>query len=391
MTGQIVSNGGPPTTATSLSQGKGSQYNGTKIPGAGMNDNYSLIRAPREGGHKRMLDVIFEKLRYTIESEWTEGQLVATILETYEDVKVDPPRRLSEDDKKDDLLVEMWKEDVKQHISEMRALTRSKRRLYATVWKLLSKNMRNKVAARDAFEEKNAQADVVWLVNVIREIVSSFDRTIPQALSKLECMAKILNFQQTEKMENADYVKGLIALVKVHEQYDGPFGVSTKHMREMDDRVDNLTDDQGNPLGNVEKAKIKEKEIKEIREKAIAMQIIRGACKKRYSQLKMDLANDYGLKIDKYPDTVEEATSALNVHEGNLPNRQRKGRNQNGFSFAQDGNEKSVVPGKNGKVVEHILCHNCKSKGHYANQCPSLGDNPDSHDSTGDGTDAQQP
>jgi hypothetical protein len=31
---------------------------------------------------------------YTIESEWTEGQLVATILETYEDVKMDPPRRL---------------------------------------------------------------------------------------------------------------------------------------------------------------------------------------------------------------------------------------------------------------------------------------------------------
>jgi hypothetical protein len=55
---------------------------GTARTSTGSLDNYTLIRAPKEGGHKRMLDVVFEKLRYTIESEWTEGQAVATILET---------------------------------------------------------------------------------------------------------------------------------------------------------------------------------------------------------------------------------------------------------------------------------------------------------------------
>jgi hypothetical protein len=88
-------------------------------------------------------------------------------------VKLDPPRRLTPEEKEDDLLVEMWKEDVKQHISETRALSRAKRRLYATVWKLLSNTMRNKVSGRDEFEEKNTASDVLWLVKVVREIVSS--------------------------------------------------------------------------------------------------------------------------------------------------------------------------------------------------------------------------
>jgi hypothetical protein len=335
-----------------------------------------------------MLDVVFEKLRYMIESEWTEGQAVATILETYEDVKMDPPRRLTPEEKEDDLLVEMWKEDVKQHISETRALTRAKRRLYATVWKLLSKTMRNKVTGRDEFEEKNTSSDVLWLLRVVREIVSSFDHTVPKPLSKLESLAKILNFHQGEKLENADYVKGLIALIKVHEQYDGPFGFSTKDMTEMTERIGRLTDEDGNPLTEVEKSKVRAKEIKAIREKAIAMQIIRGACKKRYSQLKLNLSNDYSLKINKYPDTVEEATSALNVHENNLHGRLKKGRAQTGLTFVQDGNEK-LVAGKNGKVQEHIQCHRCKSKGHYANQCPVPSNESGSPNSQDGSTDVQ--
>jgi hypothetical protein len=177
-----------------------------------------------------MLDGVFEKLRFTIESEWTEGQAVATIFENYNNVKPDPPRRLTTEEKEDDVLIEMWKEDVKQHIYETRALSRAKRRLYATAWKLLSKAMRNKVAGRDKFEEKNTASHVVWLLKVVREIVSSFDHTVPKPLSKLESLAKtkILNFEQGEKMENADYVKGLIALIKVHEQYDGPLGSQPK-------------------------------------------------------------------------------------------------------------------------------------------------------------------
>jgi hypothetical protein len=183
-------------------------------------------------------------------------------------------------------------------------------------------------------------------------------------------------------------VKGPIALIKGHEQYDGPFGFSTKDMTEMNEQVERLKDDEGNPLTEIEKTKIKAKEIKIIREKAIAMQIIQGACKKRYSQLKLNLSNDYSLKTNKYPDTVEEATSALNVHESNLQARLKRGRPQSGLTFVQDGTKK-LVAGKNGKIQEHIQCHKCKFKGHYANQCPTPPDGSESQKSQNGETDVQ--
>mmetsp|Transcript_2846 Transcript_2846/g.5333 ORF Transcript_2846/g.5333 Transcript_2846/m.5333 type:complete len:134 (+) Transcript_2846:937-1338(+) len=118
---------------------------------------------------------------------------------------------------------------------------------------------------------------------------------------------------------------------------------------------------------------MRSREIKKLREKAIAMQIIRGSCRKRYSTLRKNLAVDFGLKIDKYPVTIDEAVNALNVQEANLPAHMRKGKTHTGFSFAQDGNEK-IVAGKNGKIFDRIQCHKCKAKGHYANQCPSDGE-----------------
>jgi len=192
-----------------------------------------------------MLDVIFEKLRYTIDSEWTEGQAVAVILETSEDVRLDTPERLTDVERQDDLLVEMWKENVKQHVSELRALLRAKKKLYSTVWKLLSKIMKNKVSGQEGFVEKDAASDVVWLVTTVRSLVTDFDNAAPKVLSTLETMSKILTYQQTERMENADYVKSLLALVKVYEQYCGAFGVSIKQAKEINGRVEAATDEKG--------------------------------------------------------------------------------------------------------------------------------------------------
>lgn len=101
------------------------------------------------------------------------------------------------------------------------------------------------------------------------------------------------------------------------------------------------------------------------------MQLIRGVCAKRYSVLKKNLATDYGLKIDKYPDTIDSAINDLNVHEANLPAHFKKGRNQSGFTFAQQTGSDKIVPGVNGKISDHIQWHKCKHMGHYANQCPS--------------------
>jgi hypothetical protein len=52
---------------------------------------YTIIKANSEGGDKRMLDVIFECLKYTIKAEWSEGHAVAKMLDTYEEDVTIPP------------------------------------------------------------------------------------------------------------------------------------------------------------------------------------------------------------------------------------------------------------------------------------------------------------
>jgi len=316
-----------------------------------------------------MLDVIFERLRFTIRSEWTEGQEVAKILETFEDVTLTPPRRLTDDEKDDDLMVEIWKEDVKQHVSERRALSRAKEKLYSTIWKMMTKVLQNKVTGQEGFIERSEKSDVVWLIITIRELVTEFDSATPEILSVGDALEKIVSYRQTETMDNADYVKNLLALIKVYEQYCGPYGFHIMELKRINEQIAEAVDRDGNPYNDEVQEVARNALIREFREKAIAMQIIRGACKRRYSGLKKNLATDYGLKIDKYPTTIDGAVNALNVAESQLPTFIKKQRSPD-LQFVQTNSEQKPMAGTNGKVVEHITCHKCKNIGHYANNCP---------------------
>ena len=95
-----------------------------------------------------MLDVIFECLKYTIKAEWAEGHTIAKILDTYEEVTIQLPYRLTDVQRADKLYVAIWKEKIKQHAIKLEVLDREKEKMYSTVWKLLSKVLRNKVSGQ---------------------------------------------------------------------------------------------------------------------------------------------------------------------------------------------------------------------------------------------------
>lgn len=316
-----------------------------------------------------MLDVIFERLKYTIQAEWTTGKEVAKILDTGEDVTVAPQARLTAEQKKDDLHFAIWREKVKQHVLKLDALEDAKSKLFSTVWKLLSKIMQSKVAGQSGFSEKSEASDVVWLVKTVRALVTNFDSAMPEILSVSEALERIITYRQHEKMDNAEYVRVLLSLIKVYEQYCGAYGVHLKAEKSIDDDLAVLVDEDGDPIPDDEKHKKRQEQIRMFREKTIAMQIIRGACPKRYSSLRKNLATDFGLRTNKYPKTINDVVNALNVAEKQLSPPYQKIRNPNGFIFAQNGNG-NLIAGTNGKIMENIICHKCKRPGHYANKCP---------------------
>lgn len=334
-----------------------------------------------------MLDVIFERLRYTIRAEWTEGHDVSKILETYEDVTLTPPAELTAEQESSKLQVALWNERVKRHVNQEEGLERSKKRLYSTVWKLLSQTMKNKLAGKTGFAEKDDRGDVVWLVKTIRELVTDFNCHCPQVVSEAEALDKITSFRQSEKMENADYLKSLLTLVKVYEQYCGPYGLHSEASRRIEESLIGRVDEQGHALNDDAKSILREEARREIRDRAVATLIIRGACNRRYASLRKHLMTEYGLKTNKYPVTVDDAMMALNNAESQLPSKIRRGRGGNsGLSFAQTDGE--LVPGTNGKTVDHVTCHKCKKIGHYANKCPS---NQTEEEEKNDANNGQQP
>lgn len=317
-----------------------------------------------------MLDVIFERLKYTVRAEWTEGQTVSKILDTFEDVTIEEPAALTVEERQDELVLTRWREKVKRHVGREENLQAGKVKLYSTIWKLLSDGMKNKLAGSEGFETRNEESDVVWLVNRVRALVTNFDSNKPEVQSVRRTLERILTYRQGDRVDNAEYVKNLMSLIKVYEQYCGPYGVHIVEINRIETVLSQARDEAGDALTDRVKAVRRKAAIRAFREKAVAMQIIEGACSKRYSAFKRTLTLHYGVDNNLYPETIDKAINALNVAESELPNHYRKGRREDGLTFAQveDG---GAVAGTNGKVVEHITCHKCKKIGHYANKCPS--------------------
>jgi hypothetical protein len=82
----------------------------------------------------------------------------------------------------------------------------------------------------------------------MRTLVTDFDTAMPEVLSMHDAHARILNYRQTEKMENSKYIKNLLVLIKVHEQYCGPYRVHKVEEKKIERRLSAEVDAFGEPL-----------------------------------------------------------------------------------------------------------------------------------------------
>jgi Zinc knuckle len=116
----------------------------------------------------------------------------------------------------------------------------------------------------------------------------------------------------------------------------------------------------------------------EAREQFIAVMFMLGADRGRYGKLIVDLENQYLQGQDNYPRNLNAAYNLLLNYkqwERRIP---QAGAPNDGVTFTNigdvgdDGHSEgnvNAITDKKSKDKSKIVCHKCKQKGHYANEC----------------------
>ena len=270
------------------------------------------------------------------------------------------------------------KEEAKQYISERKRLRAMVISLYNIVWSQCSRLMQNQIRSYKDFEAVEKGADVTELLKMVKVISHAYESHILPYDAVSEARRKLINCKQGEQESLAEYLQSFKSLMDVNNHYGSDF----------------LTD---NKLVEMEKKKgvensdtsVADKVYEEnVRQKAVALEFLKGC---RYPQVLKEIRDLYVKNIDTFPATLTDAFNQVDHYitlnnkgkakPGNAkPGGGNKGsgkptREQEGTDDAAQGIQHSqigeLVPGTDGRTIDHIVCRICKNRGHYADKCPS--------------------
>ena len=119
-------------------------------------------------------------------------------------------------------------------------------------------------------------------------------------------------------MDNVDYFKTLMALIKTYKQYAGPFGCCiniVNHIEKIVAKTVAKAKEQGHPLTSDEVMVMKSMEEQKVWDLTVKHGLIKHADKRKYGELQASLTNRYTLGENRYPDTVEKAMSIMSSYK----------------------------------------------------------------------------
>lgn len=338
---------------------------------------YPMVKrftTPSEGATKKGFDDNIENLQNTILSmgTWDSAVDVAKIFDTFElpsfEVPEEPPSGTAAS--KFELL--LYEQECLEYIDRVKAFKENSPRLYSLLWQLCSTALKSTVQEREEYYDN--KENPAWLLTVIRDVVHKKDLKLPRDLVIDNVLEELIRYRQTEGQSVAEYVKSWTSLVKVYEASGGTYGYSEAFAKELQELVD---DDESSRSKEESTAYHK----RNLRERMIAMGLIKRADPKRYRALQIDLRNDFALGTSKYPSTIQGAIKILNTF------RPTTSTVHNGTTLLQ-GNAKAGAPGGpppgqpttpnangsraafDGSTNLSFTCTDCGRPGHKNYMCP---------------------
>ena len=264
----------------------------------------------------------------------------------------------------------IWKEELKEHVKQVRVLKGNLATMMAVIWGQCSEAMKSKLKSHDDYKDRYSKNDCLWMLKEIKAVTLQFDAKRNAFISAMDTRANFLNCRQ-QHWQSADlYLEELKGWADNLEYHGGTVAESYTLVEE--------SDEYGLAL-SVEERKVI------ARDRTLAVALIRGADPTRYGTLIVDLANQYAMGVSNYPPDITSAYSLLVNYK--TPTNATRNRNNNpttpstntttvpsdasAGASAMTFSQRGTVAGSNGLTHADVTCYNCNSIGHYASDCPT--------------------
>ena len=290
----------------------------------------------------------------------------------------------------------------------MRAIAKRKVKLdnvlkkgFATVYDQCSLEVRDKLEASDEWNKVQREQSLHDLISKIERVCVRFDNYKQEVFNLVQALKTLFLYTQTEKESVDEYARNFKSLWDTVEAFGGSPGIHQGLVNGLLAMPGQVRDPRN--ITNAEETAAEE----EVADAVKAALLISGADKRRYGRLKEQLANNYLLGTDQYPDTLEKASRILGNYQvaKGSPFGDRKNTNKGGgLAFLQQGARTGRGRGGRGAQtagrgggsavggadaasvgvstissggtrtsnVGESHCYHCGGEGHWANECPEL-------------------
>jgi hypothetical protein len=201
---------------------------------------------------------------------------------------------------------------------------------YATVYDQCSQEVRDKLEATDDWERTQRNQSLHELIQKIERICVGFNNHKQEVFNLVQALTMLFLFMQGEKDTVDEYRRNFRSLWDTVEAFGRSPGIHKG-------LVDGLLKEPGR-VANPAKITANERKAaeEEANESVKAALLISGAEKRRYGKLKDELANNYLLGTDQYPNTFDKALRILGNYQTMRPNMPfRENGPEAGLAFIQ--------------------------------------------------------
>ncbi len=207
-----------------------------------------------------------------------------------------------------------------------------------------SQEVRDKLKSMDNWERTQKEQSLHELIQKIEWVCMGFDDHKQEVFNLVQALKMLFLYTQGEKDTVEEFGRNFRSLWETVEAFGGSPGV---HKGLVDGLLSNTTQvkDVRKPTDQAI-AKAEDDSCKAVK----AALLVSGANKRQYGKLKDELANNYLLESNQYPDTFNKAMRILGIYQvGKTSVPFRASPNNIGVAFIQQGGQGGRGQGGQGK------------------------------------------